>query len=541
MCSRSTFSPHLFVALLAWTAGCEFFNNSDSGSPGPAAGNPRPGVFPKFALGVHYAERGLARPFGEAGLKWARARMDAFSWARIEKDPPARPGEHRYDWSCADALVAEYQAAGIANLQASISSISSWGTFSLVDLTPKAEHRDDYEAWVRAMVERYDHDGMADMPGLRAPIRFWVVGNEWSANVGFASADDYLGVLEMTHTAARAASPDVQIGTVPFLLFDIFEGDEPTEAQILMRSSDPPPPWRNSVLGMRNILAKPEAFEYINVHSVGDYTELPPMLRWLRTEMKKRGYEKPIWIDEATPIGYLVARKPNPDVDLPAIFPVTPAIQANLHTLLVDVARMEEPAYGRGLAWIQTQVATGLVKKVVTAMAAGAVGIQMASTEDVLNDNTPFVRHNQVELWGSAAMTGLIDVSRESSAVCTPRRPVAPRPAFSNLALLLAKLGPNADATITQISVEAKGPKVYRYAGGRPFLIAWNEPRVLHLPGEVEMPVNAALPFPGAARVRVSRVATAGAPPADAVRDLNVVDGTVTVQLTTVPVIIESL
>lgn len=37
---------------------------------------------------------------------------------------------------------------------------------------------DEYEAWVKAMVERYDGDGKRDMPGLTLPVRDWEVMNE---------------------------------------------------------------------------------------------------------------------------------------------------------------------------------------------------------------------------------------------------------------------------------------------------------------------------------------------------------------------------
>lgn len=45
------------------------------------------------------------------------------------------------------------------------------GTWIPVD-TPK------YIRFVEAAVERYDGDGVDDMPGLTNPIRYWQVGNE---------------------------------------------------------------------------------------------------------------------------------------------------------------------------------------------------------------------------------------------------------------------------------------------------------------------------------------------------------------------------
>jgi hypothetical protein len=69
-----------------------------------------------------------------------------------------------------------------------------------------------YIAFVKAMVERYDGDGIADMPGLTNPIKYWQVGNEPNiAKSGFAD------LQRITYTAIKEACPDctVLIGGVP--------------------------------------------------------------------------------------------------------------------------------------------------------------------------------------------------------------------------------------------------------------------------------------------------------------------------------------
>jgi hypothetical protein len=527
------------VVLITGLLACMRQEPDDTWRPPENPGQPpRAAGYPRFALGVQYAEKGLARPFGEAGVRWARMRLDSLSWAATEPKAPVG-ARHTYDWACPDALIAEYQGAGLANIQAYLSSYSGWGAISLIDQSPKPERVADYRAWVRALIERYDGDGVADMPGLRAPVRYWVVGNEWTPQVGFGSAEDYLAFLALTRDAARAASAEVQIGAVPFLLFDIFEGDEPTEAQILMRAEAPAPAWRNSVLTMRTILSRPDLFDYVTVHSIGDYSELPPMLRWLRNLMQSRGYEKPIWIDEATPIGYLVGKKMDSNVLLPTIFPVTPELEPHLAQLLMDVAWMQEPAYGRSRAWIQAETASGLVKKIVTAMASGAVGLQISGTEDALHDSTPQVRSTQVELLGSAAMTGLIDVSHDSYERCAARRPGPPRPAFTNLSLLLAKLSPDLDGTMTAVPTSPKTARVYRYdRAGRSLFVAWSEGRRMLLPGEAETPVIVSLATAGS-RVRITRAATA--PSVTDIRELPIVEGAVALPLTSVPIFIEPI
>lgn len=75
---------------------------------------------------------------------------------------------------------------------------------------PVDKHK--YLAFVRAVVERYDGDGIDDMPGLVNPIKYWQVGNEPNGlKPGFAE------LQRITYTAIKEACPDcrVLIGGVP--------------------------------------------------------------------------------------------------------------------------------------------------------------------------------------------------------------------------------------------------------------------------------------------------------------------------------------
>jgi hypothetical protein len=82
-----------------------------------------------------------------------------------------------------------------------------------------------YEAYVRALVERYDGDGVDDMPGLRAPVRYWEVDNEPDLKFttppknpvrdvppgSFCSPPEYARVLVASARAIRAASPEAVV------------------------------------------------------------------------------------------------------------------------------------------------------------------------------------------------------------------------------------------------------------------------------------------------------------------------------------------
>ncbi len=86
-----------------------------------------------------------------------------------------------------------------------------------------------YRAYVAAVVERYDGDGIDDMPGLTAPVRYWEVDNEPDLKftrtprpapregtaarevppVGtFCTPEEYAEVLLASSSAIRTAAPD---------------------------------------------------------------------------------------------------------------------------------------------------------------------------------------------------------------------------------------------------------------------------------------------------------------------------------------------
>ncbi len=82
-----------------------------------------------------------------------------------------------------------------------------------------------YAAWVTSAVERYDGDGVDDMPGLVAPIRHWEVDNEPDLKnslapkggtnrydpATFCLPDQYARVLLLTSKAIKAADPGATV------------------------------------------------------------------------------------------------------------------------------------------------------------------------------------------------------------------------------------------------------------------------------------------------------------------------------------------
>ncbi|MSP62381.1 MAG: hypothetical protein EXR72_19015 [Myxococcales bacterium] len=127
----------VFMATLFTLAGCPLKPGGDGGVDGgadlaaPGADLAAPdlalpdlaptdggqGGAARFVLGVAYAEKGLAVAHAPLGLRWTKIRPEYAQWGAIEKQPP-QGGVHKFDWSCLDSLILEYQKAGFTRIQA---------------------------------------------------------------------------------------------------------------------------------------------------------------------------------------------------------------------------------------------------------------------------------------------------------------------------------------------------------------------------------------------------------------------------------------
>lgn len=163
---------------------------------------------------------------GVVGIRWVNfARVQ---WANIEKKAP-RKGKHTYDWTTLDDGVTKWQYFGV-HVVMTLFSHNKWATASpsgkenvylkgplkllkeLTDYLPKPEHMQDYRDYITALVERYDGDGVDDMPGLRFPILHYQIGNEYNNEAFWAgSVEEYRVYLKESYQAAKKASPRARI------------------------------------------------------------------------------------------------------------------------------------------------------------------------------------------------------------------------------------------------------------------------------------------------------------------------------------------
>jgi hypothetical protein len=66
--------------------------------------------------------------------------------------------------------------------------------------------RTAYSSWVKAAVERYDGDGIEDMPGLNNPVKYWQIDNEPPR-----LRDGYPELVKITYKAIKEADPDAKV------------------------------------------------------------------------------------------------------------------------------------------------------------------------------------------------------------------------------------------------------------------------------------------------------------------------------------------
>ncbi|MFH1536932.1 MAG: hypothetical protein ABID45_03030 [Patescibacteria group bacterium] len=117
-------------------------------------------------------------------IYWQKSTWKEFAWKTIEET------EGEYDWEMTDDLVKDRQKDGkiivprimpfvnwdqdICHLDKDEHYLKEVGSVRM----GKPCNMKKYKKWLRKVVERYDNDGINDMPGLKKPIRYWIIGNE---------------------------------------------------------------------------------------------------------------------------------------------------------------------------------------------------------------------------------------------------------------------------------------------------------------------------------------------------------------------------
>lgn len=236
----------------------------------------------------------------EIGAGWIRPHPGSFSWNAIERS------KGNYDFSVTDGLVKIAQENEVAIL-ATIWPFAEWdqkicrpkicevgpedefyprdpmGLLGIPKSRCKPCNMNDYEEFLKNLVERYDGDGQNDMPGLEIPIRYYELLNEPEMKEPFltffkGTKEEYVDILKASYKAIKEVCHDCKVvqggaaGIAPDSLSywsDVFD------------------------LGGSNY------FDIANIHYVnaGDRSTLN--VKSFKDSMDKKGIQKPIWVTEA--------------------------------------------------------------------------------------------------------------------------------------------------------------------------------------------------------------------------------------------------
>jgi hypothetical protein len=274
-----------------------------------------PNIITKNKFGFLSAGAGDTKQIKQYGARWARPHPGPFLWDSSQSSVGAA-----YDFSGMDEIVRKYSQKKIGIL-ATLWPFAEWDQEANPDYASCAVSDEDeflqgnrdkegktetgsylprhrckptdwsaYSLWVMAVVERYDGDGVSDMPKLKYPVKYWEVMNEPDLDGGETldfwkgDANDYADLLLETYTSIKAADPGASVliagaagGRDDFLDF-----------------------YRNVLSYHPEIL---DSFDIANVHCISNDSYENFNVEPYKNMLAEFGLDgKPIWVTEAEAI-----------------------------------------------------------------------------------------------------------------------------------------------------------------------------------------------------------------------------------------------
>ena len=355
-----------------------------------------------IVVGVEYAQQGLAASFVKLGISGAKYLPASFTWDKMQPS-----SDSAVDFAPMDAFVKEYQDAGFTQLVIGLKSQSHWASVDFAaNPTPKPEYQSAYQKWVSSIVERYDGDGADDMPGLRFPVRYYEVGVEFSTYEP-EPVGDYLNMLSLAYGAAHGAFGGVMVLNSAFLVTTAFDTN-PTPSQYgTSFAAVDTRIMHHSLADILQVLDRPDIFDAVDFHALGDAQEISSTVNWLKYEMSQRGYTKPIVIGDTAPSplaswGPATVCNRSPTRMAIMIPPATEADRCRLAAFFGQLIGGNQT----DLAWTYSFVASDMVEKVVTAAGMNVTLIDVSFMEDIPLLQSPLAEAGAgLAAWGGMAGT----------------------------------------------------------------------------------------------------------------------------------------
>jgi len=486
-------------------------------------------------VGMEYALPGTAEGVVQTRLPGVKFMPDLIGWDKMQ---PA--ADAAIDFSMLDRLVEEYQGAGFRECMVGLKSKCSWGSIAAdvalpeTNFAPKPEYMDDYVAWVKAVIERYDGDGIDDMADLKYPIRYYEIGVEFSSYEPEPVAD-YLGMLEAAYQGAHEAYPDVIVLQVPFLVVGAFVNNPgPGEYEAAFAAVDSRIMF-HSLEEIRAILDRPDLFDALNFHCGALPEDVDATVAWLRYEMETRGYEKALVCSDTLPssfVGWGPATRCTGALNTLGIV-LPPAVEAD-RCRLADYFTKLVNGDAAMLDWVHGYIAETMTETVIAAADQGIHFINTTFMQDLFPLNTPAL----MAAAGNSAWSGMVETTY--NAFTQAHTTTGYRPLFYALQQLAAAV--DGYTRVERIDVDEPGVRLYRVSSANDtelpsFWVAWYEPGILILPGDAVPETTLTLEIT-AATVEVETLITGPDQMEPVVESVNAVEGTVTVDLSPTPVFI---
>jgi hypothetical protein len=498
-------------------------------------GDELPGRFAqrRTVIGLEYAtldnETAVANKalaYAEMGLTGFKHYVEAVEWGSMQKGPEAAIDFSKLDW-----FVREYQQNGFTELLISLKSHSTWASKDIQSLfgqqvgsnpTPKPEYVPLYAEWVRSVVERYDADGVDDMPGLRWPVRYVEIGNEFSSYEP-EPAGEYLEMLAVAYDAAHSAYRRVRVAHVAFLTTPVNLAVASPKEYDAVWANTPRNDTHHDLADLRAVLDAPDHFDVLNLHNLGDPYELEGQLRWLRWETRRRGYKKGVIVSDTFPTPY-VGWGPATECRGTALgLLIPPATEADRCRLAAFFRKLVKNR-AKTVAWTRGFVAADHVQRAVIAAEQGVELINLSFTFDLPLLTTPVLKAGA----GIAAWGGAVEVNHFTGAVLTRY------PLFYALRQLMGHL--EGYRKVKRLGFGDPAVRVYRVRRrGGFFWIAWRDPQGVLLPRDGEPATRIELAT-RARSVTVEPVITQLGREAPERSTVEAIDGVVSLRLTHTPI-----
>ena len=455
----------------------------------------------KFGFGIEYLmppPAGLSdiiNIYSETGATWSKFNGPGTTWNDIEPNPPVG-GKHNYYWNKVDEMVLTAQRAGFRNLIVVLKSSSKWGIRKIklrgpleklsasrgtVSALPSNEQNlKYYQDYVFNFVERYDGDGSDDLPGLLYPILDYEIETEAQHGVYWkGTADEYVILLKAGYEAVKKANPKARVILSGFAFFDIFDEGPRNDAEIARLIDELPlqyprgdvrhkfgEKFRSQLEFNARILREKDYFDLVEFHLLSYYKSIPGIIKWIKGQMAKNGYEKPIWMGDA---GAVIVPCSDKKGFLSAWLTYTIFSKAPYHNgdELFEIlkTRRNKPglSYQDVRSWFDAEQARILVKALVLAMGEGVEGSNWWTWKDV----PQLLKSNGTGR--SWALCGLIDDDNQSK-----------RPVFYTYKLLIQKIG--AFSSVEKLAIR---PDVNAYkfiVKGKPVYVLWYDSGIAQAP-----------------------------------------------------------